>query len=58
MAKPLRIEYEGNERRKIYFSKTDYEQFLNYTAEARNRKRVAAIERRLSHVKGRPHCFT
>ncbi len=46
MARPLRIEYEGavyhvtargNERRKIYFSKTDYEQFLNYIAEARKR---------------------
>ena len=46
MARPIRIEYEGavyhvtargNERKKIYFSKKDYEQFLNYVAEAQKR---------------------
>jgi len=39
MARPLRIEYEGvpyhvtargNERRKIYFTKSDYEKFKQY----------------------------
>ncbi len=43
MARPLRIKYEGalyhvtargNERKKIYFSETDYNKFLEYTAEA------------------------
>lgn len=43
MARPLRIEYEGalyhvtargNERRKIYFTKSDYEKFKQYLAEA------------------------
>ena len=43
MARPLRIEYEGafyhvtsrgNERRKIYFSKSDYQKFKEYVAEA------------------------
>ncbi len=44
--RPLRIEYEGalyhvtargNEKRKIYFTKTDYEKFLQYIAEAEKR---------------------
>jgi REP element-mobilizing transposase RayT len=39
MARPLRIEYEGafyhvtsrgNEGRKVFFSKSDYEKFLDY----------------------------
>ena len=43
MARPLRIEYEdafyhitarGNERKRIYFGKTDYERFKKYLAEA------------------------
>jgi REP element-mobilizing transposase RayT len=42
MARPLRIEFEGvvyhvtargNERRKIFFSKKDYEKFKKYIAE-------------------------
>lgn len=46
MARPLRIEYEGavyhvtargNERRKIYFTKTDYDKFLQYVAEAKKK---------------------
>ena len=46
MARPLRIEYEGalyhitargNERRNIFFSKTDYEKFLHYVAEAKKK---------------------
>ncbi len=43
MARPLRIEYEGafyhvtargNERKKIYYSKADYEKFKKYLKEA------------------------
>jgi REP element-mobilizing transposase RayT len=43
MARPLRIEYEGavyhitargNERKNIFFTKEDYERFLNYLTEA------------------------
>lgn len=46
MARQLRIEYEdafyhitsrGNERRKIYFTKTDYEKFLEYIAKAKEK---------------------
>lgn len=46
MARPLRIEYEGaiyhvtargNERRKIYFTATDKEKFLQYIAEAKKK---------------------
>ncbi|MEK6937651.1 MAG: transposase [Nanoarchaeota archaeon] len=46
MARPLRIEYEGafyhvtargNERRNIYFNKTDYEKFKEKIAEAKER---------------------
>lgn len=46
MARPLRIEYEdavyhvtarGNKRRKIYFTKTDYQKFLQYIAEAKKK---------------------
>jgi putative transposase len=46
MARPLRIEYEGavyhvtargNERRKIFFSKSDYDKFLHYVAEAKRK---------------------
>ena len=46
MARPLRIEYEGalyhitargNERKKIFFSGTDYEKFLHYVAEAKKK---------------------
>ncbi|MBI5409796.1 MAG: transposase [Nitrospirae bacterium] len=46
MARPLRIEYEGalyhitargNERKNIFFSKTDYEKFLHYVAEAKKK---------------------
>ncbi len=44
MARPLRIEFEGavyhvtargNERKQIFFSKTDYKKFLEYLAEAK-----------------------
>ena len=43
MARPLRIEYEGalyhitargNERKRIYFGKADYERFKKYLSEA------------------------
>lgn len=46
MARPLRIEFEGavyhvtargNERRKIFFSKKDYEKFKEYIADAREK---------------------
>ena len=46
MARPLRIEFEGavyhlaargNERRKIFFSKRDYERFKEYIAEAKGK---------------------
>ena len=46
MARPLRIEYEGafyhvtsrgNERRKVFFSRRDYEKFLEYLDEAREK---------------------
>ena len=46
MARPLRIEYEGalyhvtargNERNKIYFTKTDYDKFLHYVSEAKKK---------------------
>jgi REP element-mobilizing transposase RayT len=46
MARPLRIEYEGafyhvtargNERRKIYFGKADYEKFKSYLKEAQEK---------------------
>ncbi len=46
MARPLRIEFEGavyhltargNERRKIFFSKRDYERFKEYIAEAKEK---------------------
>jgi REP element-mobilizing transposase RayT len=46
MARPLRIEFEGavyhvtargNERRKIFFSKKDYEKFKEYIAEAQKK---------------------
>jgi REP element-mobilizing transposase RayT len=46
MARPLRIEYEGafyhvtargNERRDIYFGKTDYEKFKAYLKEAQEK---------------------
>lgn len=46
MARPLRIEYEGalyhitargNERRSIYYSKSDYERFKQYLLEARKK---------------------
>ncbi len=46
MARPLRIEYEdavyhvtarGNEKRKIYFTKTDYQKFLQYIAESKKK---------------------
>jgi len=46
MAKPLRVEYEdavchvtarGNERREIYFCKTDYPKVLHYIAEAKKK---------------------
>jgi len=46
MARPLRIEFEGavyhvtargNERRKIFFSKRDYEKFKEYLAEAKEK---------------------
>lgn len=48
MARPLRIEFEGavyhvtargNERRKIFFSKRDYEKFKEYIAEAQGKYR-------------------
>ncbi len=48
MARPLRIEYEGafyhvtargNEKRKIFFSRKDYEKFKEYLAEAREKYR-------------------
>lgn len=46
MARPLRIEYEGalyhitargNERKNIFFSKSDYEKFLHYVKEAKKK---------------------
>jgi putative transposase len=46
MARPIRIEYEGafyhvtargNERRKIFFSKKDYEKFKQYLSDAREK---------------------
>ena len=46
MARPLRIEYEGafyhitargNERRKIYFGKADYEKFTSYLRDAQDK---------------------
>jgi putative transposase len=46
MARPLRIEYEGayyhitargNEKRKIYFTKSDYAKFKGYLAEAKKK---------------------
>ncbi|MCK4792878.1 MAG: transposase, partial [Desulfobacteraceae bacterium] len=46
MARPLRIEYEGafyhvtsrgNERRKIYYAKSDYEKFKNYLRDAQDK---------------------
>jgi putative transposase len=46
MARPLRIEYEGafyhvtsrgNERRKIYYAKSDYEKFKNYLRDAQEK---------------------
>jgi len=46
MARPLRIEYKGafyhvtargNERRRIYYSKTDYEKFKAYLAGAQEK---------------------
>ena len=46
MTRPLRIEYEGavyhvtargNERAKIFFSKTDYEKFKAYIAAAKDK---------------------
>ena len=48
MARPLRIEFEGavyhvtargNERRKIFFSKRDYERFKEYLSEAKEKYR-------------------
>jgi len=48
MARPIRIEYEGavyhvtsrgNERRKIFFSKRDYEKFKEYIGEAKEKYR-------------------
>lgn len=48
MARPLRIEYEGavyhvtvrgNERRKIFFSRRDYEKFKEYLVEAKEKYR-------------------
>jgi putative transposase len=48
MARPIRIEYEGafyhvtargNERRKIFFSRKDYEKFKEYLADAREKYR-------------------
>ncbi|MBI5099141.1 MAG: transposase [Nitrospirae bacterium] len=52
MARPLRIEYEGalyhvtargNERKKIYFTKTDYERFLYYISEAQKKFGIKII---------------
>jgi len=46
VARPLRIEYEGafyhvtsrgNERRKIFFGKADYEKFKSYLEEAKEK---------------------
>ena len=46
MARPLRIEYEGafyhvtargNERKRIYFSKRDYEKFREYIEDAQEK---------------------
>jgi REP element-mobilizing transposase RayT len=46
MARPLRIEVEGgvyhvtargNERKKIFFSKSDYARFLHYVAAAKKK---------------------
>ncbi len=49
MARPLRIEYEGavyhvtargNERKKIFFTKTDYGKFLTYLKEAKKKYNI------------------
>lgn len=49
MARQLRIEFEGavyhvtsrgNERKNIFFSKTDYKKFLEYLAEAKNKLNI------------------
>lgn len=49
MARPLRIEYEGamyhitargNERKKIYLSKCDYEKFIQYLADAKKKYNI------------------
>ncbi len=49
MARPLRMEYEGavyhvtargNERKKIYSCKRDYEKFIEYLANARNKYKI------------------
>ena len=49
MARSLRIEFEGalyhvtargNERKKIFFSKTDYDKFLYYVEEARKKYKI------------------
>lgn len=46
MARPLRIEYEGafyhvtargNERKRVFFSKADYQRFKDYLKEARKK---------------------
>jgi len=46
MARPLRIAYDGalyhvtargNERRKVFFTRRDYEKFLEYVDEAREK---------------------
>lgn len=48
MARPIRIEFEGavyhvtsrgNERRKIFYSKKDYEKFKEYVGEAKEKYR-------------------
>lgn len=49
MARPLRIEYEGavyhvtargNERKNIFFSKSDYNKFLDYLAESKKKFKI------------------
>jgi REP element-mobilizing transposase RayT len=54
MARPLRMEYEGafshitargNERRKIYFGKVDYEKFTSYLRDAQDKFQGEGKER-------------
>ena len=62
MARPLRIEYEGafyhitargNERKRIYFGRADFEMFVNRLGEDKSlRRKVSEIEKEMSYVNG------